>query len=63
MKKILFIAIILFLATIVNAQMNNPIKEGMPNTVKLPSGEVIYDLSGEWEAVYDSGGGGFIKIL
>ena len=54
MKKILFITIILFLAITVNAQMNNPLKEGMPNTVKLPSGEVTYDLSGEWDAIYDN---------
>jgi hypothetical protein len=38
--------------------MDNPLKEGMPNTVKLPSGEVTYDLNGEWDAVYDSGGWG-----
>jgi hypothetical protein len=43
--------------------MDNPLKEGMPNTVKLPSGEVVYDLNGEWDAVYDSGGWGTYKDI
>ena len=30
------------------------LKPGMPNTITLPNGEVVYDLNGEWEAVYDS---------
>ena len=55
MKKILFIEIILFLATTVNAQTENPLKQGMPNTVTLANGEVIYDLSGEWDAIYEKG--------
>jgi hypothetical protein len=29
------------------------LKPGMPNTITLPNGEVVYDLNGEWEAVYD----------
>lgn len=41
--------------------MDNPLRDGMPNTVKLPSGEVIYDLTGEWEAVYDTGGWGTLN--
>jgi hypothetical protein len=24
----------------------------MPNTITLPNGEVVYDLNGEWDAVY-----------
>jgi hypothetical protein len=55
MKRILIIVIIGFVFSTVQAQMDNPLKEGMLNTVKLPSGEVIYDLNGEWDAVYDSG--------
>ncbi len=55
MKKIIVIFLIGFVFSTVQAQMDNPLKEGMPNTVKLPSGEVIYDLNGEWDAVYDSG--------
>ena len=34
--------------------MDNPLKQGMPNTVTLPNDEVIYDLSGEWDAIYDN---------
>ena len=55
MKRILIVVIIGFVYTAVQAQMDNPLREGMPNTVKLPNGEVIYDLNGEWDAVYDSG--------
>jgi len=29
------------------------LKSGMPNTITLPNGEVVYDLNGEWDAVYD----------
>jgi hypothetical protein len=25
----------------------------MPNTITLPNGEVVYDLNGEWDAVYE----------
>jgi hypothetical protein len=28
------------------------LKSGMPNTITLPNGEVVYDLNGEWDAVY-----------
>ncbi len=26
-----------------------PLKAGMPNTVALPDGKVVYDLNGEWD--------------
>ena len=29
------------------------LKSGMPNTITLPNGEVVYDLNGEWDAVYE----------
>jgi hypothetical protein len=58
MKRILIIAIIGFVFSTVQAQVDNPLKEGTPNTVKLPSGEVIYDLNGEWDAIYDDGSTG-----
>ena len=54
MKKILVALILGLVFTAANAQMDNPLKQGMPNTVTLPNGEVIYDLSGEWDAVYDN---------
>jgi len=57
MKKIFVILLITFAFTITNAQMENPLKEGMPNTIKLQNGEVVYDLNGEWDAFYDAGGG------
>ncbi len=55
MKRIVVILILGFIFSAAQAQMDNPLKSGMPNTVKLPSGEVIYDLNGEWDSVYDSG--------
>ena len=58
MKRIVIILIIGFVFSSLHAQIDNPLKAGMPNTVKLPSGEVIYDLNGEWDAVYDTGGWG-----
>jgi len=58
MKRIITIVIIGFVFSTVQAQMDNPLKEGMPNTVKLASGEVIFDLNGEWDAVWDTGGYG-----
>jgi hypothetical protein len=36
------------------AQMDNPLKQGMPNTVTLSNGEVIYDLRGKWDAIYEA---------
>ena len=54
MKRILIILIIGFVFATVQAQMDNPLKKGMPNTVTLSTGDVVYDLNGEWDAVYDS---------
>ena len=54
MKKTLIIFLITFVSSIVQAQMENPLKEGMPNTVTLSSGEVVYELNGEWDAVFDN---------
>ena len=49
MKKVLSFLIVGLLFTAAYAQMDNPLKQGMPNAVTLSNGEVIYDLSGEWE--------------
>jgi hypothetical protein len=35
--------------------MDNPLKEGIPNTVKLEGGDVVYDLNVEWSSLYDTG--------
>ncbi len=37
------------------------LKAGAPNTATLSNGEVVYDLSGEWEAVTTTGCGGLFK--
>ena len=49
MKKVLMVLIIGLVFTAAQAQMDNPLKQGMPNTVKLSNGEVIYNLNGEWD--------------
>ena len=49
MKKILMTLMLGLVFTAAYAQMDNPLKQGMPNTVTLSNGEVIYDLNGEWE--------------
>ena len=54
MKKILMALILGLIFTATYAQGDNPLKPGMPNTVTLSNGEVIYDLSGEWDAIYDN---------
>jgi hypothetical protein len=54
MKKILIALILGLVFTAAYAQMDNPLKQGMPNTVTLSNGEVIFDLSGEWDAIYDN---------
>ncbi len=65
MKNITIILLITLTFTMANAQTENPLKEGMPNTIKLTNGEVTYDLNGEWDAVYDSGywAGNFKDII
>ena len=49
MKKLFVIMTIFLFFTPLQAQTDKPLKEGMPNTVTLSTGEVIYDLNGEWE--------------
>ena len=61
MKKKIMVLFFFILASTVHAQTDNPLKEGMPNTVKLESGEVIYDLNGEWNSAYDTGGWGTLE--
>ena len=56
MKRILIILLIGFIFTSVQAQMDNPLKDGMPNTVTLSNGEVVYDLNGEWNSFVEGYG-------
>ena len=48
--------IISFVFATVQAQMDNPLKDGMPNTVTLSNGEVVYDLNGEWDSLVEAYG-------
>jgi hypothetical protein len=54
MKKVLMVLILGLVFTAAYAQTDNPLKQGMPNTVTLSNGEVVYDLNGEWDAIYDN---------
>jgi len=58
MKKILITLVLGLVFTAAYAQMDNPLKQGMLNTVTLSNGEVIYDLSGEWDAIIEYGAHG-----
>ena len=61
MKKVILALIIVLFSTTVHAQTASLLKEGMPNTSILPNGEVIYDLNGDWDVIYDSGGWGIYQ--
>lgn len=52
MKRTVIILIICFGFATAQAQMDNPLKKGMPNTVALSTGDVVYDISGEWDAAF-----------
>jgi hypothetical protein len=52
MKKIVIILTICFGFVTAQAQMENPLKKGMPNTVTLSTGDVVYDVSGEWDTAF-----------
>lgn len=54
MKKVLLIFLLGLSLPPAYAQMENPLKQGMQNTVTLSNGEVVYDLSGEWDAIYNN---------
>ena len=61
MKKLQIALIVMFLFLLVfvssslsQSQDIKKLKAGMPNTVTLSNGEVVYDLNGEWDAIYDN---------
>jgi len=59
MKKwILMGLVVLFCCAACNSAMRDgatTLKAGMPNTLALPNGEVVYDLSGAWNIATDVG--------
>jgi hypothetical protein len=59
MRKIILImifanALLFNFAASHGAEIANPLKAGMPNTVTLSNGDVVYDLNGDWDAIYDN---------
>ena len=35
------------------SKMAKPLQAGMPNTITLANGQVVYDLNGDWDALYE----------
>jgi hypothetical protein len=59
---VIFVFLLVFVSfSISQSQDIKKLKAGMPNTVTLSNGEVIYDLNGEWDALYDNKGYGGIN--
>ena len=50
MKTVVMVLLFGLVSMAAFAQTDKPLKQGMPNTVALSNGEVIYDLNGEWAA-------------
>ena len=40
-----------------------PLQKGMPNTKTLSTGDVVYDINGEWDAILDSGPSGKMEDI
>jgi hypothetical protein len=40
-----------------------PLQKGMPNTKTLSTGEMVYDINGEWDAILDSGASGKMEDI
>ena len=49
-------ALVLGLVLTTACEQSIPPKQGMPNTMALSNGEVIYDLSGKWETIIENNG-------
>ena len=61
---VIFVFLLVFVSfSISQSQDIKKLKAGMPNTVTLSNGEVIYDLSGEWNAIYDNKAYGYDKDI
>ena len=59
MKKLIFVYVITFIFSIAcspvvtDLGMLKALAPGMPNTITLSNGKVVYDLNGEWDALYE----------
>ena len=56
-------ALLVTFGPVADAEEARPLKAGMPNTITLPNGRVVYDLSGDWDALIDSKAGGRWKDM
>jgi len=66
MKKCIFACIFVLFGCFACTQATKTmvLKPGMPNTLKLSNGEVVYDLSGEWDMTSNTTHrGSFVGVL
>jgi len=57
MKRLLvvFVVCLIFAACGEEIEPLKSLQKGMPNTVTLSTGDVVYDINGEWDAIIDDG--------
>ena len=61
---VIFVSLLVFVSCSISQSKDlKKLKAGTPNTVTLSNGEVIYDLSGEWDAIYDNKQHGISKDI
>ena len=52
--KTSLVSILILSVALVTTSNADQLKPGMANTITLADGSVVYDLNGEWDAVYDN---------
>ena len=57
MKRVLvvFMICLVFAACSEEIQPLKPLQKGMPNTIISSTGDVVYNINGEWDAILDAG--------
>ena len=65
MKSVFGILMICFVFVACSEEIEplKPLQKGMPNTKALSTGEIVYDINGEWDAILDSGGSGKMEDI
>ena len=63
---VVLLVCLIFISCAEEVEPLKPLQKGMPNTITLSTGKVVYNLAGEWDAFYDGGatgtGKGIVKI-
>ena len=65
MKRLLvvFVVCLVFVACSEEIQPLKSLQKGMPNTIALSTGDVVYDITGEWETILRSGAIGTFETI